>query len=54
MLLENKTTVLVDLVNEGQEYVIAEGGNGGWGNSRFKSSTNQAPRQANKGHQGLN
>ena len=52
VLLENKTTVLVDLVNEGQEYVIAEGGNGGWGNSRFKSSTNQAPRQANKGHSG--
>ena len=52
VLLENKTTVLVDLVNEGQEYVIAEGGNGGWGNSRFKSSTNRAPRQANKGHSG--
>ena len=52
VLLENKKTVLVDLVNEGQEYVIAEGGNGGWGNSRFKSSTNQAPRQANKGHSG--
>ena len=52
VLLENKTTVLVDLVNEGQEYVIAEGGNGGWGNSRFKSATNQAPRQANKGHSG--
>ena len=52
VLLENKKTVLVDLINEGQEYVIAEGGNGGWGNSRFKSSTNQAPRQANKGHSG--
>ena len=52
VLLENKKTVLVDLINEGQQYVIAEGGNGGWGNSRFKSSTNQAPRQANKGHLG--
>ena len=52
VLLENKKTVLVDLVNDGQQYVIAEGGNGGWGNSRFKSSTNQAPRQANKGHLG--
>ena len=39
VLLENKKTVLVDLVNDGQRYVIAEGGNGGWGNSRFKSST---------------
>ncbi|MDC3169545.1 GTPase ObgE [Paracoccaceae bacterium] len=52
VLLENKKTVLVDLLHEGQQYVIAEGGNGGWGNSRFKSSTNQAPRQANKGHSG--
>ncbi|MFL2800744.1 MAG: GTPase ObgE [Paracoccaceae bacterium] len=52
ILLENKKTVLVDLINDGQQYVIAVGGNGGWGNSRFKSSTNQAPRQANKGHSG--
>ena len=52
VLLENKKTVLVDMINDGQQYVIAEGGNGGWGNSRFKSSTNQAPRQANKGHPG--
>ncbi|MDC3087282.1 GTPase ObgE [Paracoccaceae bacterium] len=52
VLLENKKTVLVDLIHEGQQYVIAEGGNGGWGNCRFKSSTNQAPRQANKGHSG--
>ena len=52
VLLENKKTVLVDMINDGQRYVIAEGGNGGWGNSRFKSSTNQAPRQANKGHSG--
>ena len=53
VLLENKKTVLVDIINDGQQYVIAEGGNGGWGNSRFKSSTNQAPRQANKGHSGI-
>ena len=52
VLLENKKSVLVDLVNDGQQYVIAKGGNGGWGNSRFKSSTNQTPRQANKGHLG--
>ena len=52
VLFENKKTVLVDLSHEGEQYVIAEGGNGGWGNSRFKSSTNQAPRQANKGHSG--
>ncbi len=52
VLLENKKTVLVDLVKDGQQYVIAEGGSGGWGNSRFKSSTNQAPRQSKKGHSG--
>ena len=52
VLLENKKTVLVDMINDGQQYIISEGGNGGWGNSRFKSSTNQAPRQANKGHSG--
>ena len=52
VLLENKKTVLVDLVSDRQRYVIAEGGNGGWGNSRFKSPTNQAPRQFNKGHSG--
>ena len=52
VLLENKKTVLVDLINEGQQFVVAEGGNGGWGNRRFKSSTNQAPRQANKGYSG--
>ena len=52
VLLENKQTVLVDLVRNDQKFVIAEGGNGGWGNIRFKSSTNQAPRQSNKGHAG--
>ncbi len=32
--------------------LLAEGGNGGWGNMRFKSSTNQAPRRANPGEEG--
>jgi GTP-binding protein len=33
--------------------VLAQGGNGGWGNLRFKSSTNQAPRNANPGQEGV-
>jgi len=44
--------LLVDMVDEGQRALIAKGGNGGWGNARFKSSTNQAPRQANPGEEG--
>ena len=35
--------------SDGQEFVFLKGGNGGWGNVHFKSSTNQAPRTANKG-----
>ena len=33
--------------------LLAQGGNGGWGNPRFKSSTNQAPRNANPGQEGV-
>jgi GTP-binding protein len=38
--------LLVDMTEEGQEVVIAKGGNGGFGNARFKSSVNQAPKKA--------
>ena len=44
--------VLVDMVDHGQRALLAQGGNGGWGNARFKSSTNQAPRRANPGEEG--
>jgi GTP-binding protein len=41
--------VLGDLTVVGQELLVARGGKGGWGNTRFKSSTNRAPRQYGSG-----
>jgi GTP-binding protein len=40
---------LGDLTREGQELLVARGGKGGWGNTRFKSSTNRSPRQFGSG-----
>jgi GTP-binding protein len=44
--------VLGEVVDEGEELVVAEGGRGGKGNTFFKSSTNQAPRHAQPGESG--
>lgn len=41
--------VLGDLTRDGTELLVARGGKGGWGNTRFKSSTNRAPRQFGPG-----
>ncbi len=49
---EDRETLVADLTKPGQRVLLAEGGNGGWGNIRFKSSPNQAPRRANKGDPG--
>ena len=49
ILEEDQETVIVDLTAVGQRYLLAEGGNGGFGNLHFKSSRNQAPRRANPG-----
>src|SRR5438132_6217268 len=49
---EDGETLLADLTAVGQRAVIARGGNGGFGNSHFKSSTNRAPRHANPGQPG--
>ena len=50
---EDGETILFDLMEIGQKVIIAKGGNGGFGNLYFKSSTNQAPRRANAGLAGV-
>ncbi len=53
ILDEDQETVLAELDETGQRFVIAKGGNGGFGNLHFKTSTNQAPRRANPGQAGI-
>ncbi|RED45842.1 GTPase ObgE [Aestuariispira insulae] len=52
ILSEDKETVLADLTEVGQEVVLLKGGDGGRGNTHFKTSTNQAPRKAEPGWPG--
>jgi GTP-binding protein len=49
---EDGETLLADLMRVGDRAVLARGGNGGFGNAHFKSSTNRAPRHANPGQPG--
>jgi GTP-binding protein len=49
---EDGESMLADLTAVGQRAVLARGGNGGFGNARFKTSTNRAPRNANPGQPG--
>ena len=53
ILDEDQETVLADLTHVGERILLAKGGNGGFGNLHFKSSTNQAPRRANPGLEGV-
>jgi GTP-binding protein len=46
---EDKETLIADFATIGQRAVLARGGNGGFGNAHFKSSTNRAPRRSNPG-----
>jgi GTP-binding protein len=48
----DKETLLADMTKLGEKIVLAEGGNGGFGNAHFKSSTNRTPRNANPGQPG--
>ncbi len=44
--------VVAEITEHGQQVVLCKGGNGGWGNTHFKTSTNRAPRRANPGQPG--
>lgn len=52
ILEEDGKTLIADLKTVGERTLLARGGNGGFGNAHFKSSTNQAPRHANPGQEG--
>jgi GTP-binding protein len=55
IVIDSETGLIIkDLALEGDTVVAAHGGRGGKGNTRFKSSTNQAPRQATQGGEGEN
>ncbi len=49
---EDGETLLADMTEVGERVVLLKGGNGGFGNAYFKSSTNRAPRHANPGQEG--
>jgi GTP-binding protein len=53
ILDEDEETLIADLTVPGQRVLLAQGGNGGWGNLRFKTSTNRAPARANPGQDGV-
>ncbi len=53
ILDDDEETLIADLTEVGQRVLLAQGGNGGWGNLRFKSSTNRAPSRANPGQEGV-
>tara|TARA_Y100000590_G_scaffold305073_1_gene344078 strand:+ start:653 stop:1636 length:984 start_codon:yes stop_codon:yes gene_type:complete len=49
---EDNKTLIYDFKNENEQFVVASGGKGGFGNTRFKSSTNRAPKKFTKGSLG--
>ena len=53
ILDEDGETLLADIAAVGQRVLLAKGGNGGFGNAYFKTSTNRAPRHANPGQEGI-
>jgi len=53
ILDEDGETVIADMTEVGRRVILARGGNGGFGNLRFKSPVNRAPRRANSGQPGV-
>ncbi len=49
---EDRETLLVDITKVGEQVVVVRGGDGGFGNTQFKSATNRAPRRSDSGHPG--
>jgi len=49
---EETGQTVAEITEDGQQVVLCKGGNGGWGNTRFKTSTNRAPRKSNPGQPG--
>lgn len=49
---EDRETMIADLDQLGKRVVLAQGGDGGFGNANYKTSTNRAPRRADKGWPG--
>lgn len=52
ILADDQETLIVDMIEDGQRFMLAKGGDGGRGNTQFKSATNQAPRYAEPGWPG--
>jgi len=52
ILADDQETLLADLDVAGKTITLCRGGDGGFGNTHFKSSTNRAPRKSTKGHPG--
>jgi len=52
ILAEDGETLIADMTHVGQRVLLARGGNGGFGNAYFTTSTNRAPRRANPGQEG--
>ena len=52
ILEEDNKTLLFDFTKENETFLVANGGKGGFGNTRFKSSTNRAPKKFTKGAKG--